>query len=326
MQISPSVRAVMVPDENPMHPDFTCIYLVGPKGGQSLTIDSGEAIDRYQWFLKGYLAAIEHAEIGIASITHHHSDHSGNLKWVKKFLGAEVSIPRGSRRLLKGMIPAKVNTLQEGDTVDLGAGVRARVLATPGHSVDSLCYYIEEEGVLFTGDTLLGSSTTTVWDLKSYRESLQRLIELPNLTVICPGHGKIVNDPRERLQMYIDHRNMREKQILGLLENGTAMTSWDMMMELYKDTDKRLRRAADNNVRSHLKQLEQEGRVKVHPGKPKRKRSAAAIERDVEHGRERDLIIKKAKRLEARNRRAKIAAQENPPTEQWIEQPRFELT
>ena len=55
MQISPSVRAAMVPDENPMHPDFTSIYLVGPEGGQSLTFDSGEAIDRYLWFLRGYL-------------------------------------------------------------------------------------------------------------------------------------------------------------------------------------------------------------------------------------------------------------------------------
>ena len=80
MKISDSVRAAMVPDENPMHPDFTSIYLVGPEGRQSLTIDSGEAIERYQWFLKGYLAAVEQEEIGIAAITHHHSDHSGNLK------------------------------------------------------------------------------------------------------------------------------------------------------------------------------------------------------------------------------------------------------
>ena len=72
MKISPSVRAAMVPDDNPMHPDYTSIYLVGPKGKQSLTIDSGEEIDRYRWFLKGYLAAIENEELGIAAITHHH--------------------------------------------------------------------------------------------------------------------------------------------------------------------------------------------------------------------------------------------------------------
>jgi len=326
MLISPSVRAALVPDENPMHPDFTCIYLVGPKNGQSLTIDSGEAIDRYQWFLKGYLAAVEKAEIGIASITHHHSDHSGNLKWAKEYLKADVAIPANGRTLLKGKLPAKVDTLKDGDVIDLGGGVRVRVLATPGHSVDSLCYYLEEEGVLFTGDTLLGSSTTTVWDLRLYRQTLQRLLELPNLKVICPGHGKIVHDPRERLQMYVNHRNMREQQILKALEGGAQLSSWDIMLQLYPDIDKRLRRAADNNVRSHLKQLADGGRVKLYEGKPRRARSAAAVRRDVEHARERDLVIKKARKLDAERRRAEIRSQENPPTEQWLEPPRYELT
>src|SRR5947209_8075490 len=85
MQISPSVRAVQVPDENPMHPLFTSIYLVGKNGaGEALTIDSGEAIDRYRWMLRGYLAATERAEIALSAITHFHLDHSGNLKWMRE--------------------------------------------------------------------------------------------------------------------------------------------------------------------------------------------------------------------------------------------------
>lgn len=325
MQISDSVRAVLVADDNPMHPDFTGIYLVGKKGRQSLTIDSGEAIDRYQWFLRGYLAAVEKEEIAIATITHHHSDHSGNLKWAKEFLKADVTIPANGRSLLKGRIPAKVDTLKDGDVIDLEGGVRVQVLATPGHSVDSLCFYIEEEGVLFSGDTLLGSSTTTVGDLAAYRASLKRLSELPNLKVMCPGHGKIINDPRERLQMYIKHRDMREQQILKALEGGGAISSWDIMLQLYPDIDKRLRRAADNNVRSHLKQLSDEGRVAVYEGKPRRPKAAKAVQRDVEHARQRDLVIKQGKKLEAEQRRAEIRAQENPPTSEWIEPPRYEL-
>ncbi len=326
MQISESVRAVMVPDENPMHPDYTSIYLVGPERGQSLTIDSGEAIDRYQWFLRGYLAAIAHEEIGVAAITHHHSDHSGNLKWVKEFLDAEVAIPANSRRLLTGRIPREVRALEEGDQLELGSGVKVQVLRTPGHSVDSLCYYIEEEGVLFTGDTLLGSSTTTVWDLRLYRESLQRLLSLPNLKVICPGHGKIVDDPRERLQMYVDHRNMRERQIVAELKQGEALSSWEIMLRLYPDIDTRLRRAADNNVRSHLDQLTTEGAVVEHEGRPKRKRGAARIAHDVEHVRTQDLLVKQAKRIESDRRRKVIRMQENPPSEQWSRPPRYELT
>ncbi len=325
LRISESVRAALVPDENPMHPDFTCIYLVGAPGQQSLTIDSGEAIDRYQWFLRGYLAAVEKAEIGVATITHHHSDHSGNLKWAKEFLKADITIPSNGRPLLKGRIPAKVETVKDGDVLELDGGVRLQVLATPGHSVDSLCFYLEEEGVLFSGDTLLGSSTTTVGDLAAYRKSLQRLVELPNLKVICPGHGKIINDPRERLQMYINHRNMREQQILKVLEGGGAVSSWDIMLQLYPDIDKRLRRAADGNVRSHLKQLADEGQVKVHPGTPRRAKPASATTRDIEHVRARDLVIKQAKKFESEKRRAEIRMQENPPTAEWKEPPRYEM-
>jgi glyoxylase-like metal-dependent hydrolase (beta-lactamase superfamily II) len=325
MKISESVRAVMVPDANPMHPDYTSIYLVGPQRGQSLTIDSGEAIERYQWFLKGYLAAVEQEEIGIAAITHHHSDHSGNLKWAKQELSADIAIPEGGRKLLKGRIPREVDQLRDGQTIRLGKGVNVQVMATPGHSVDSLCYYIEEEGVLFTGDTLLGSSTTTVSDLGAYRRSLERLLKLPNLKVICPGHGKIVKDPRKRLKQYVEHRNMRERQILDTLREGGQLSSWDIMLKMYPDIDTRLRRAADGNVRSHLEQLAQEGQITVYGGKPRRQR-AGAHEHEHEHVRQEDLVIKQAKRIEANRRRAEIRAQENPPTAQWSKPPLYELT
>jgi glyoxylase-like metal-dependent hydrolase (beta-lactamase superfamily II) len=208
--------------------------------------------------------------------------------------------------------------------IELGGGIKVRVLFTPGHSTDSVCYYLEDEGVLFSGDTLLGSSTTTVGNLGDYRRTLQMLLELPNLKVICPGHGPLVHDPRERLQSYIDHRNMRERQILAVLEGGGAMSSWDIMLQLYPDINKRLRRAADGNVRSHLAQLEEEGRLTTYPGKP-RKPSKRRIEREHEHVKQRQAVIKQAKKYEAEQRRAEIRAQENAPSADWIEPPRYEL-
>lgn len=324
MQISPSVRAAMVPDENPMHPGFTSIYLVGPKGGQSLTIDSGEAFERYQWFLRGYLAAAEKAEIGLATITHHHQDHSGNLKWVKELLGAEIAIPEKGKALLKGRIPTKVDMVKDGDVLDLGGGVKLQVLATPGHSVDSMSYYIEKEGILFSGDTLLGSSTTSIHDLGAYRRSLQRLIELPNLKIILPGHGLIVNDPRERLQMYIDHRAQREREILKVLAGGKQLTSWEIMLEVYKNLNPNLRRAADGNVRTHLAQLQEEGRITGHAGVPRRP-NQKKIEREHEHARVEDLVLKQAKKIESTRSAAALRAQENPSGAEWKDPPRFEL-
>ena len=306
MRVSASVRAVQVPDENPMHPMFTTMYLVG--NDQVLTIDSGEALERYQWMLRGYLAAIEQAEVALIGITHHHFDHSGNLKWMREMYKADVLVHASGIPFLQDRLPDEgVRTLHEGEVLELGGGVRPVVLETPGHSVDSVCYYLEDEGVLFTGDTLLGASTTTVWDLFEYRESLVRLRDLPHLKVICPGHGPLVEDPRERLEMYIAHRDTRERQILAVLDEGGEVTSWDIMEKVYGDSiDKRLRRAADGNVQTHLRKLEREGRLTVYPGTPKHP-DAAEVATQEEHTRERSAIKEKAKEIEKEERLAAVS-------------------
>src|SRR5688572_4367711 len=324
MQISASVRAVQVPDDKPMHPGGTNIYLVGK--GQALTIDSGEAMDHYKWMLRGYLAAVERSEIALAAITHHHADHSGNLKWANSIFKAEVVVHRRAVPLLKGKLPKRsaVRFIEDNQEIDMGGGVKPRVIFSPGHSVDSLAYYLEDEGVLFTGDTLLGSSTTTVNDLGSYRQSLKTLTALPNLKVICPGHGQIVNDPRERLQGLIDHREMRERQILEVLDDRRPRTSWEIMMEVYPGLDKRLRRAATGNVETHLRQLEREGRLLAHAGRA-RKPNPAKVQRDVEHAKFRSGVIAQAKKFEDEQRRAELRAQESPPNAQWARQPKYEL-
>jgi ribonuclease/clavin/mitogillin len=323
VRVSPSVRAVQVPDESPMHPQATSIYIVGKD--QVLTIDSGEALERYQWMLRGYLAAVEKAEIALAGITHHHLDHSGNLKWIRELYKADVLVHSDGVPLLQDKLPdTGVGTLHDGQVIDLGGGTRVQVLATPGHSVDSVCYYLEEEGVLFSGDTLLGFGTTTVWDLATYMASLRQMLALPNLTVICPGHGPLVHDPRERLQQYIDHREMRERQILGALAEGGEHTSWDIMLKLYPEIDSRLRRAANNNVETHLTKLDREGRLKVYAGIPKAQSEEQRLKAE-EHVRVNIEIKEKAKQIEKEERQAALAAQENPPTERWEVMPKFEL-
>jgi endoribonuclease LACTB2 len=322
MFVSPNVRAVQIPDDNPMHPQFTTIYIVGRD--QVLTIDSGEAVERYRWMLRGYLAAMEQAEIALAALTHHHFDHSGNLRWIREQLKAEVLIPPGSEPLLSAQLPDDgYSSLEDGRVIDIG-GVELRVLTTPGHSVDSVSYYLEDEGVLFTGDTLLGSSTTTVKDLALYQQSLDRLLALPNLRVICPGHGQLIHDPRQRIESYIEHRNERERQILAVLADGGELTSWDIMLRIYTDIDPRLRRAADGNVRTHLQKLETEGRLRVAAGVPKQP-SEEELRRAEQLAKQRAEDEAAAARAAAEARRAASRAQENPPLEEWEMPPRYEL-
>jgi hypothetical protein len=117
---------------------------------------------------------------------------------------------------------------------------------------------------------------------------------------------------------------MRERQVLDALAQGGPVTSWEIMLRLYPDIDKRLRRAADNNVRSHLVQLEDEGRIAVTPGKPRRP-SPAKQTRAVEHAKRIDTAIRQGKRYEAQRRRAEVRAQENPPSSEWVEPPRYAL-
>ena len=322
MRVSKSVRALQVPEDNPMTPVFTNIFYIG--GDQSLTIDSGEMLEKYRWMLKGYLAAIEKTEIALAAITHHHSDHSGNLKWIREFYDAEILIPHNARPLLKGKLPARgVKKIQDGVNIDLGKGVKLTVLQTPGHSVDSICFYLESEGVLFTGDTILGSTTTTVQNLADYRESLEYLVGLPNLKVICPGHGPLIEEPRERLTEYIAHRNQREEQIIDVLKKNRQVTSWEIMLEIYPQIDTRLRRAADNNVQSHLEQLKNVGLITEISGIPKKNRSKQQVSvKDKEHER----IIRQAERLKTARLKAQIRAQESPPSDVWKVPPKYEMS
>ena len=322
MQVSPSVRAVQVPETNPMHPQFTTIYLVGRD--QVLSIDTGADEDRYRWMLRGYLAATERAEIGMCALSHFHFDHSSNLRWVCEEFSAEAHVSPQTAARLDGKLPGHVLSLSEGETLSPGGGVRLQVMHTPGHSPDSLCFYLEDEGVLFTGDTILGGTTTAVDDLADYLQSLRRLRALGNLRVICPGHGPLIEDPGAWIDEYISHREGRESQILAQLSQGEALTSWQIMERLYTDIDSRLRRTADRNVQSHLVKLQKEGRLQVHAGKPRQPSDDEVAKGAAEHA-TRDAVMRQADEYREQDRRRALLLQENPPTEEWLEPPRFEL-
>lgn len=325
MQVTPSVRAVQVPDTNPMHPQFTTIYLVGR--GQVLTIDSGEDMERYRWMLRGYLAATEKAEIGISCVSHHHADHSSNLRWLRDEFGADLRVFEQGIPLLRDRLPdTGVSPIYHGSEIGPSDDVRLQTIHTPGHSVDSICFYLESEGVLFTGDTILGASSTTINDLGAYLTSLGQLRELPNLRLMCPGHGPVIEDPVAYIDAYISGRHARERQILAALADSPEMTTWQIMELIYADLNlvPRLQRAADRQVSTHLRKLEKEGRVQVFAGRPRRK-SAEEISQAEEEEHERLDVIRRADEYREQARRRTLIGQENPWMEDWEEPPRYAL-
>lgn len=308
-----------------MHPQFTTIYLIGR--GQVLTIDSGEDLERYRWMLRGYLAAIEQAEIGISCVTHHHADHSSNLRWLRDEFGADVRVLEQGIPLLQERLPSTgVIPIQDGTELGPSDAIRLKAIYTPGHSADSVCYYLESEGVLFTGDTILGASSTTINDLGAYLTSLSQLRDLPNLRLLCPGHGPVIENPVDYIDAYISGRLAREQQIIDVLAQIPGMTTWAIMELIYaeRNLDPRLRRAADRQVRTHLRKLEQEGRVRVSAGRP-RQRSAEQLARDAEEEHERLEVIRLADQYRDQARRRATISQENPLLEEWEEPPRYAL-
>jgi glyoxylase-like metal-dependent hydrolase (beta-lactamase superfamily II) len=159
-------------------------------------------------------------------------------------------------------LPEDVEMLQDGETVE-GDGITLIPVHTPGHASDHLCFFLQEERALFSGDLILNGSTTVIpdedGDLGLYMESLKRVQDL-GVRRIYPAHGPVIEDGPGKIQEFIDHRLLRERQILETLGGGPR-TIPEIVKVIYADVDTRLHRVAAMSVHSHLRKLKGEGRV-----------------------------------------------------------------
>ena len=146
-----------------------------------------------------------------------------------------------------------------------GTEFRLEALHTPGHAPNHLCFWLDEERALFTGDHVLNGTTTVVnpqrgGDMIQYLASLDRLRKIKRIARICPGHGDVIEDPAAVLDEYVAHRKMRERQILKLLKAKPA-TIPKIVGALYTDTPDGLLEMAQRQVHAHLLKLKAEGKV-----------------------------------------------------------------
>ena len=139
------------------------------------------------------------------------------------------------------------------------------VVHTPGHTSNHVCFGLREEKVLFTGDHVMGWATSVIsppdGDLFDYLNSLEKLLDRDDERY-WPTHGPAIEQPKDYVRSFIEHRRAREKQIVTALEQGPS-TIKDLVPSMYADVDKRLWRAAANSVYSHLLALHREDRVDV---------------------------------------------------------------
>ena len=195
-----------------MHPGGTQIYFVGDPNDHMVMVDTGEPYRSWTKQILDYHGELGSPRISSILITHGHGDHIGGLDRLQQELGCPVRChPKLAPLLSQRLDPECVQSLRSRESINTGGGLSLRALYTPGHEDDHLAFYLGEGRVLFSGDTILGNSSSSVRNLKQYMASLE-LMARQRPTTICPGHGQIIQNATQRIQWYIDHRLQREEQ------------------------------------------------------------------------------------------------------------------
>jgi glyoxylase-like metal-dependent hydrolase (beta-lactamase superfamily II) len=240
---------VLAPNPSPMTLDGTNSWVIAEPGSSAVVVvDPGPEDEDH---LRRLLAAASAGDRHVAQIvlTHGHLDHSAGAARFAELTGAPVgALDPGLRLGTEGYGPGDVITV---------SGCELRVVATPGHTADSLSLLLTADGGLLTGDTVLGRGTTVIasdGSLGDYLRTLGKLRSLADdagLRVLLPGHGPLLGDPARVLDYYIAHRQERLDQVRAAVAAG-ARTPAEVVAIVYADVDKALWPAAEQSVRAQL--------------------------------------------------------------------------
>jgi glyoxylase-like metal-dependent hydrolase (beta-lactamase superfamily II) len=271
-RVSPLISRVLTDNPGPFTFKGTGVYIVGDfkrEDGDVAVIDPGPDTPAHVDALK---RALEGRHVTHILVTHTHSDHSPAAAPLKAWSGAPTYAfgPHGAGKLDDGV------KVEEGGDMAFVPDVRVRdgamiegdgftfdCVFTPGHTSNHMCFALREEKALFTGDHVMGWSTTVVTppdgDMAQYIASVEKL-ERRDDRILYPTHGAPITAPKPFLAAYREHRLDRERQVLAAVADGLA-TIPQMVARMYADVDVRLHPAASRSVLAHLIKLEQEGRV-----------------------------------------------------------------
>jgi len=270
-QLEPLVRRVLAPNGSPFTYTGTQTYVVGSAEGVAV-VDPGPAEPAH---LDALSRAIGKAPVLAIACTHTHRDHSPAAAPLAERMGApiigcaplvlETDEPRADAPFDRDYAPDRV--LEDGEQLR-GPGWKLTAVATPGHTSNHLCFALEETGALFTGDHVMGWSTTVVappdGDMAAYMASLDKLYTRED-RAYYPAHGPAVHNPRQLVRGMIGHRRQRERQILKLL-GQRPQTIAELVPQMYRGVDPRLWPAAGQSVKAHLLDLERRGIVAFSGG------------------------------------------------------------
>ncbi len=244
---------ILAPNPSPMTLDGTNTWILRePDGQRSVVVDPGPSDTLH-------LAKVAEAAgpVGVVLLTHGHLDHSEGAKEFASTVGCEVM----------ALDPTYVyggHGLHDGNVVSVD-GLEVHVVATPGHTADSLSFVVPADQAVLTGDTVLGRGTSVVAHpdgaLGAYLGSLRRLRDLAEaseVAVVWPGHGPVLDDALAILDDYLAHRAERLEQVREAVAAG-AQEPLDVVRAVYSDVDVRLWPAAEMSVRAQLDYLREDG-------------------------------------------------------------------
>jgi glyoxylase-like metal-dependent hydrolase (beta-lactamase superfamily II) len=246
VSLTPTVRRVLAPNPGIMTGPGTNTYLVGTD--EVAVIDPGP--DSSEEHLDT-VAAAGAGRIRWILVTHTHSDHSPGAAGLKRRTGAAV-LGFDER---DGFVPDE--TIGDGSVVE-GTGFRLRALHTPGHASNHLCYHLEGERLLFSGDHIMSGSTVVIappdGDMAAYLLALRRLKQY-DLAGVAPGHGEWIDDAHAKVDEYLSHRQAREAAILEALRHRRAARIEELVSDVYTDVPEQLHPIARWSVWAHLRKL-----------------------------------------------------------------------
>ncbi len=241
----------------------TNTFLIGT-GKQRFLLDTGHGVPEYLPLLEKTMRDVGCEALQGIVLTHNHPDHNGGLISLRETFG---EIPIFKKIIASdGVFNFGFSALEDGDVLET-KGARLRAIFTPGHALDHLCFFLEEERAIFTGDNVLGVGSSVIpaetGSMRDYLNSLER-IKAENPRRLYPAHGPYVDNAIAKLDEYLTHRRAREAEIVRALQAGATHVS-EIVTKVYADVDKVLHIAAAQSVAAHLIKLEQEGRVQRYP-------------------------------------------------------------
>lgn len=272
--VSPLIQRVVANNPGPFTYTGTGTYIVGrdTPGAGVAVLDPGPP-DRAH--LEAILKAVGARRVSHILVTHTHRDHSPLARPLAERTGAPVLAARPPAAVTHASGPLdededetfQPDVILSGGEIIAGDGWTIEALATPGHASNHMAFILAEENALFSGDHVMGWSTTVIappdGDMADYIASLDAVIAR-DFTTLWPTHGAPITDPGPFLQAYRHHRLAREAQVMARLEAGDQ-TIGQMVPTLYAAVDKRLWPAASLSVLAHLGKLVRDGRVTAEP-------------------------------------------------------------